>query len=179
MTNTIKKYQLEEMVQAGVIKQFEESDRQIYYVSKYGNFYSQSKSNPEKIKQMKLSPCGQGYLRAHINNKMVKPHIVVAETFIRKRDRAKGEVINHLDGCRENCNIENLEVTTQSLNVKHSYESKKERRRLTFEKAERIRELYQVEGLSFNALARMMDCSATSVKQVIEGRTFNNKFKKS
>lgn len=179
MTNTIKLYQLEEMVTAGVVKQFEETDRQIYYVSKYGNFYSQSKSNPEKIKQIKLSTDGQGYLRAHINNKMVKPHIVVAETFIRKRDRAKGEVINHLDSNRLNCNVENLEVTTQSLNVKHSYESKKERRRLTFEKAERIRELYQVEGLSYNALARMMNCTATSIKQVIEGRTFNNKFKKS
>lgn len=179
MTNTIKLYQLEELQQAGVVKQFEETERQIYYVSKYGNFYSQSKSNPEKIKQIKLSTDGQGYLRAHINNKMVKPHIVVAETFIRKRDRSKGEVINHLDSNRLNCNVENLEVTTQSLNVKHSYESKKERRRLTYEKAEQIRMLHQVEGLSFNALARMMDCSATSVKQIIEGRTFNNKFKKS
>ena len=178
-TNEIKLYQLEDMLQADVVRQFEETERQIYYVSKYGNFYSQSKSNPEKIKQIKLSTDGQGYLRAHINNKMVKPHIVVAETFIRKRDRAKGEVINHLDGCRENCNVENLEVTTQSLNVKHSYESKKERRRLTYEKAEQIRMLHQVEGLSYNALARMMDCTATSIKQVIEGRTFNNKFKKS
>ncbi|MFK3833063.1 hypothetical protein, partial [Staphylococcus saprophyticus] len=80
---------------------------------------------------------------------------------------------------RENCNVENLEVTTQSLNVKHSYESKKERRRLTYEKAEQIRMLHQVEGLSYNALARMMDCTATSIKQVIEGRTFTNKFKKS
>ena len=176
-TNEIKLYQLEDMLQADVVRQFEETERQIYYVSKYGNFYSQSKSNPEKIKQIKLSPCKQGYLRAHINNKMVKPHIVVAETFIRKRDRAKGEVINHLDGNRLNNNIENLEVTTQSLNIKHSYESKKERRRLTFEKAERIRELYQVEGLSFNALARMMDCSATSVKQIIDGITFTKKFK--
>src|SRR5699024_11588172 len=121
---TIKLYQLEKLQQEGVVKQCKESERQIYYVSKYGNFYSESKSNPEKIKQIKLSPCKQGYLRAHINNKMVKPHIVVAETFIRKRDRAKGEVINHLDGNRLNNNIENLEVTTQSLNIKHTYESK-------------------------------------------------------
>ena len=174
---TIKLYQLEELQQAGVVKQFEESERQIYYVSKYGNFYSQSKSNPEKIKQIKLSPDRQGYLRANINGKTTKVHIVVAETFIRKRDRSKGEVINHLDGNRLNNNIENLEVTTQSLNIKHSYESKKERRRLTFEKAERIRELYQVEGLSYNAIGRMMDCSATSVRQIILGITFTKKIK--
>lgn len=178
MTNTIKLYQLEELQQAGVVKQFEETDRKIYYVSKYGNFYSQSKSDTEKIKQIKLSPCKQGYLRANINGKMAKPHIVVAETFIRKRDRAKGEVINHLDSNRLNNNVENLEVTTQSNNLKHAWDAKKERRKLTPEKAERIRELYRVEGLSFNALARMMDCTPTSVKQIIDGITFNNKFKK-
>lgn len=177
MTNTIKLYQLEEMVTAGVVKQFDESDRQIYYVSKYGNFYSQSKSDTEKVKQIKLSPCKQGYLRANINGKMAKPHIVVAETFIRKRDRSKGEVINHLDSNRLNNNVENLEVTTQSNNLKHAWDVTKERRRLTPEKAERIRELHQVEGLSLNALARMFDATATSIKQVIEGRTFTKKFK--
>lgn len=177
MTNTIKQFQLEEMVTAGVVKQFEETDRKIYYVSKYGNFYSQSKSDTEKIKQIKLSPCKQGYLRAHINGKMAKPHIVVAETFIRKRDRSKGEVINHLDSNRLNNNVENLEVTTQSLNTKHAWDSTKERRRLTFEKAEQIRMLHQVEGLSYNALARMFNCTPTSVLQVITGRTFNKNSK--
>lgn len=177
MTNTIKLYQLEELQQAGVVKQFEESERQIYYVSKYGNFYSQSKSNPEKIKQIKLSPDRQGYLRANINGKTTKVHIVVAETFI--RPRKPGEVVNHLNPeCdRTINNVEQLEITTQSNNLKHAWDAKKERRRLTYEKAEQIRELYRVEGLSFNALARMMDCSATSVKQIIDGITFTKKFK--
>ena len=175
---TIKLWQLEEMLQAGVVKQFEESERQNYYVSKFGNFYSQSKSNPEKIKQIKLSPDRQGYLRANINGKTTKVHIVVAETFI--RPRKPGEVVNHLNPeCdRTLNNVEQLEITTQSNNLKHAWGAKKERRRLTYEKAEQIRELYRVEGLSFNALARIMDCSATSVKQVIEGRTFNKNFKK-
>ncbi|MBF7025949.1 HNH endonuclease [Staphylococcus kloosii] len=177
MTDTIKKWQLEEMVTAGVVKQFEESDRQIYYVSKFGNFYSQSKINPEKIKQIKLSPCKQGYLRANINGKTTKVHIVVAETFIRKRDRAKGEVVNHLDSNRLNNDCSNLEVVTQSTNIKKAWDVTKERRRLTPEKAERIRELHQVEGLSYNAIGRMMDCSATSVRQIILGITFTKKIK--
>lgn len=178
MTNTIKLYQLEEMVTAEVMKQFDESGRQIYYVSKFGNFYSQSKSNPEKIKQMKLSPDGQGYLRTNVNGKTTKVHIVVAETFI--RPRKPGEVVNHLNPeCdRTNNNVEQLEITTQSNNLKHAWDAKKERRKLTPEKAEQIRMLHQVEGLSYNALARMMDCTATSIKQVIEGRTFNKNFKK-
>lgn len=181
MTNTnneIKLYQLEEMLQAGVMKQFEETDRQNYYVSKFGNFYSQSKSNPEKIKQMKLSPEGQGYLRTNINGKTVKVHIVVAETFI--RPRKPGEVVNHLNPeCdRTNNNVSQLEITTQSNNLKHAWDTKRERRKLTPEKAEQIRMLHQVEGLSYNALARMFNCTATSIKQVIEGRTFTKNFKK-
>lgn len=179
MTNTNKEInlnQLEIMIQEGFMKQFDESGRQNYYVSKFGNFYSQSKSNPEKIKKMKLSPCGQGYLRTNVNGKTTKMHIVVAETFI--RPRKPKEVINHLDGDRTNNNVENLEVTTQSNNLKHAWDAKKERRRLTYEKAEQIRMLHQVEGLSYNALARMMNCTATSIKQVIEGRTFNKNFKK-
>ena len=176
-TNEIKLYQLEDMLQADVVRQFEETERQIYYVSKYGNFYSQSKSNPEKIKQIKLSPDRQGYLRANINGKTTKVHIVVAETFI--RPRKPGEVVNHLNPeCdRTLNNVEQLEITTQSNNLKHAWDVKKERRRLTYEKAEQIRMLHQVEGLSFNALARMMDCSATSVKQIIDGVTFTKKFK--
>ena len=175
--NEIKQYQLEELQQAGVVKQFEESERQIYYVSKYGNFYSQSKSNLEKIKQIKLSPDRQGYLRANINGKTTKVHIVVAETFI--RPRKPGEVVNHLNPeCdRTLNNVEQLEITTQSNNLKHAWDAKKERRRLTPEKAEQIRMLHQVEGLSYNAIGRMMDCSATSVKQIIDGITFTKKFK--
>lgn len=181
MTNTNKEInlnQLEIMIQEGFMKQFDESGRQNYYVSKFGNFYSQSKSNPEKIKKMKLSPDGQGYLRTNVNGKTTKVHIVVAETFI--RPRKPGEVVNHLNPeCdRTINNVEQLEITTQSNNLKHSWDAKKERRKLTPEKAEQIRMLHQVEGLSYNALARMMDCTATSIKQVIEGRTFNKNFKK-
>lgn len=176
MTNTIKLYQLEELLEAGVMKQFDESERQTYYVSKFGNFYSQSKSNPEKIRMMSLVPDGEGYLRTNINGKTKKAHIVVAETFI--RPRKPKEVINHLDSNKLNNNLSNIVVCSQSENIKHAWDAKKERRRLTPEKAEQIRMLHEVEGLSFNAIARMMDCTASSVKQVIEGITFNKNFKK-
>lgn len=172
MTNTINLNQLEIMIQEGAMKQFEESEKQIYYVSIFGNIYSQSKIQPENIKQLKLSPDGQGYLRTNIKGKTTRVHIVVAETFI--RPRKPGEVVNHLNPeCdRTNNNVEQLEITTQSKNLKHAWDAKKERRRLTPQKAEQIRMLHEVEGLSFNALARMMDCTATSIKQVIENQTF-------
>lgn len=178
MTNTNKEInlnQLEIMIQEGFMKQFDESERQNYYVSKFGNFYSQSKSNPENIRMMSLVPDGENYLRTNIKGKTVKAHIIVAETFIRPREPK--EVINHLDSNRENNNLENLEITTQSLNLKHAWDAKKERRRLTPEKAEQIRMLHAVEGLSFNAIGRMMDCTSTSVKQIVDGITFTKKFK--
>lgn len=175
MENTNKEInlnQLEIMIQEGFMKQFKESDRQNYHVSKFDNFYSQSKNNPEKIKMMSLAPDDQGYLRTNIKGKTVKVHIVVAETFI--RPRKPGEVVNYInpdcDGTINN--VENLEITSQSNNLKHAWEAKKERRRLTPDKAEQIRMLHQVEGLSLNALARMFDATATSIKQVIEDRTF-------
>ncbi|EHT6215651.1 HNH endonuclease [Staphylococcus pseudintermedius] len=166
----LKLYQLEDMIEVGAIKQFDKSEKNIYYISKFGNIYSQSKSNPEIIKMMSLVPDGEGYLRTHINGKTVKAHILVAESFI--RPRKSKEVINHLDGNRKNNTLENLEVTTQSNNLKHFWSMKKERRRLTPEKAEQIRMLHFVEGLSYNAIARQFDCTATSVRQIINNITF-------
>lgn len=172
MKNTIKLYQLKEMLEVGLVKQFEQSERKNYYVSQYGNFYSQLKSDPENIRQMVLIPDGEGYLRCQVNGKTTKVHVVVAETFIRPREPK--EVINHLDSNRENNNINNLKITSQSNNLKHAWEFRKERNRLTPEQAKQIRMLYQVEGLSLNALARMFDTRATCIKQIIENKTYVN-----
>ncbi|EKS24423.1 HNH endonuclease [Staphylococcus epidermidis] len=172
MKNTMKKYQLDEMIEAGLVKQFEQSERKIYYVSKYGNFYSQSKSNPEDIRQMSLVPDGEGYLRCQINKKTTKVHIVVAETFIRPREPK--EVINHLNSNRENNDLSNIVICSQSENIKHAWEFRKERNRLIPEQAKQIRMLYQVEGMSLNTLARMFGTRANCVKQIIEYKTYVN-----
>jgi len=185
MTKTIiKKAQFDIMLEAGVIKKFDESNKNQnieYYVSIYGNFYSRN-VNTGKIIQMKLIPCGAGYLRTNINGKTVKAHIVVAETFIRPRDREKGEVINHLDGNQLNNHKDNLEITTQSNNIKHAWENKLAKnnraRKLSFQQAEQIRMLHRTEGLSYNALSRMFNCTTSSIVQIINFQTYKAELKR-
>jgi len=172
--NEIKGYMLEDMLQADVARKFNESERLEYFVSIYGNFYSRHK-NTGRVIQMKVIPDGEGYLRCQISGKTTNVHITVAEVFLRKRDRAKNEVIHHLDGDRTNNNLSNLNITTQSNNIKYAWKDKKERTRLTYEKAEQIRLLHEVEGMTFNGLARMFDCSATSIRQILLGLTFIKK----
>ncbi|MDK3656247.1 HNH endonuclease [Staphylococcus pseudintermedius] len=170
--SNLKLYQLEDMTEAGAIKQFTETKRNIYYISKFGNIYSQSKNNLKRIKQRKLSPDGEGYLMTVIGKKGYRAHVLVAEMF--DRPRKPKEVINHIDGNKTNNNIENLEVTTQSLNSKHAWAIKKERRRLTPEKAEQIRKLHSC-GYSSYELARQFNCTSTSIYQVVNNITFKTK----
>ena len=47
-------------------------------------------------------------------------HRLMASTFIRKL--LPKEVVNHIDGNKLNNNIENLEITSASLNTKHAYD---------------------------------------------------------
>lgn len=184
MTKTIiKQYMFDDMLEAGVIKKFDESNKRHkieYYVSIYGNFYSRN-VNTGKIIQLKLVPDGAGYLRANING-TVKVHIVVAETFIRTRDREKGEVINHLDGNKLNNKLENISICSQSDNVKHAWDTKLSKnnrtRKLSFEQAEQIRMLHKTDGLTYNALSRMFNCSTSSVIQIINFQTYKAELKR-
>src|SRR5699024_731627 len=132
----------------------------------YDNFYSRHK-NPGRVIQMKVIPDRERYMRCQIRGKNTNVHITIAEVFLSKSKRAKNEVIQHLDGDRTNNNLSNLNITTQSNNIKYAWKDKKERTRLTYEKAEQIRLLHEVEGMTFNGLARMFDCSATSIRQIL------------
>lgn len=53
--------------------------------------------------------------------KLIKTHIAVACTFL--GDRSDDYVVNHKDGNKKNNNLENLEWTTHSENVRHAYEN--------------------------------------------------------
>ena len=50
----------------------------------------------------------------------VSVHRLMASTFIRPFQ--PGEVTNHLNGVRTDNRLTNIEITTQSRNVKHAYE---------------------------------------------------------
>ena len=170
----IKDAHFQSLLEGRVIRKFDESATKEYYVSIYGNFYSRLKSNG-KVIQMKVVVDGQGYLRCNIKNKTTRVHVVVTETFI--RPRKKGEVINHRDSNRLNNNLNNLEIVTQSENVQHAWDMKRRKvsghgkRGLTMEQAQEIRKLHE-QGNSFNGLARQFECTPSTVKQIVENKTY-------
>ena len=95
------------------------SDR--FLVSSCGKIYS---LKSQKILKQTLNK-STGYfgvcvsLGSRENKKLIKTHIAVACTFL--GDRPDDYVVNHLDGNKKNNNVENLEWTTHSENVRHAY----------------------------------------------------------
>ena len=78
--------------------------------------------NYKKKKQTKLKT---GYYAVGLwkdnNQKLVTIHSLLAETFIPNPNNYK--CINHIDGNKENNNLENLEWCSQSHNVQHAYDN--------------------------------------------------------
>lgn len=91
----------------------------LYIVSSNGEIlrtkkYNNSKDTPRK------APLTHGYPRVGLSkNGIVHYHLVhrlVADAFIGIKDK---QIINHLDGNRENCRLENLEICDYSRNEWH------------------------------------------------------------
>ena len=72
------------------------------------------------IKKLKNSQHGNGYLTVHINGQNKYVHRLVAETFIPNPENKKE--VNHIDGCRSNNSVDNLEWVTKTENMKHAKE---------------------------------------------------------
>lgn len=184
MKNTIKKYQLEDMLQADLVRKFEESKRKIYYVSKYGSIFSQDKKDDTKIKQLSTPADNFGYPLTVVNGKTKRVHRIVVETFIRELEQ--GEVVNHLSGIKTQNDLNNLEITDYKGNTQHAWDTglinasnrkallKKlhERRKLTFEDAEEIRKLHKEENKGQRELSRMYNCNVNTISQILKNKAY-------
>lgn len=91
-----------------------------YYVTETGDVYSRFTG---RILKKKLSLAKNGYLRVNVcrnHKKYIKlVHRLVAETFI--PNPKKKHDVNHIDGNKQNNNVENLEWATRSENELHAY----------------------------------------------------------
>jgi len=96
-----------------------------YQISNFGNVKSLRWGN--RITILRPRDNKYGYLGVNLyrdgeKRKRVKIHRLVAEEFLRKK---KGKMcVNHIDGNKKNNNANNLEWTTKSEDIKHSYRIK-------------------------------------------------------
>lgn len=100
-----------------------------YMASNLGNIKSVDRKiidgrTGEKTKNVKgrllvLNKRTDGYLCVTINGKTVMVHRLIAKTFLKDFD--KFPEVNHIDGIKNNNNVENLEMVTRSQNAIHMY----------------------------------------------------------
>lgn len=101
----------------------------LYQVSNFGNVrrignYKNQYSEWKSFKKLKLSN-RKGYLYAVLYKNGISTHFLVhrlvAETFINNCDNSNE--VNHLDGNKQNNNINNLEWCSHSKNILHAYKT--------------------------------------------------------
>lgn len=92
-----------------------------YMIDELGNVYSKRFN---KILTPKHNH--DGYLRISLwkdnKNEFIGIHRLVAETFI--ENPFNKPFVNHIDGNKQNNNVENLEWVTQKENIQHAYRTR-------------------------------------------------------
>lgn len=105
----------------------------------------------EKIRKTSLTK--DGYVKVRLsrngNDKTVRVHRLVAEAFI--PNPLKKETVNHIDGNKQNNNVDNLEWADRSEQMYHAYKhnlknpmagTKNSNSKLTLEQVQQIRKTY-------------------------------------
>ena len=103
----------------------------LYEISNYGNFrrhpdkQSKNKYRKPKILQRKLQVTRYGYLQADLCKEGVKykktVHQMVCAAFI--PGFRYGDEVNHEDGNKKNCHLDNLKPCTSQINNQHAHTS--------------------------------------------------------
>lgn len=156
------------------------SDYDKYEVSNFGRIKS---FNWNKIKILKPFINGKGYLCIRLykeknQSQDFRVHRLVAELFIPNPENKPQ--INHIDGCKLNNHVSNLEWATQSENMRHAIvnglkiapqgeESK--RAKLTNEQARYIRE--NPDSLNTVELAKMFNVVPATISNIQQGRGYS------
>jgi hypothetical protein len=89
-----------------------------YHITKTGELYSTKRGTPVRLKPNVF----QGYERVKLSTSEggvynTTIHRLVAETFLRKPKNKN--IVNHIDGVKNNNNVSNLEWTDHRGNMKH------------------------------------------------------------
>lgn len=148
-----------------------------YYVSDDGKIYSDKYNERRELSQRKNE---KGYLYVNLckngKYKSTMVHRLVAKHFL--EDYTKGLQVNHKDGNKENNNVSNLEMVTQTENMRHAVQhglhislSGEEHwcSRLTEQDVREIREKYVPYVYTQEMLAKEYGVSRSDIKLIING----------
>ena len=157
-----------------------------YYVSNLGNiksYYPTTKNWRNKV----LTTSNRGYLRVSFNldkkYTMKSVHRLVGELFIPNPNNLPQ--INHINGIKTDNRVENLEWTSVSENVKHSYDVLKRIRKgakgelsgkskLTQEIVDYVRQNYKPfsSDFSLEKLGKQFGVASNTLSYVIHKKTW-------
>ena len=107
-----------------------------------------------------------GYMRVNLNKDVVLVHRLIAIAFLGGNNSKQ---VNHVDGNKQNNNIENLEWVTQSENATHStYNLTGITNTISPPPKKVINDLYRTGKYSYSKLAKMFHTSKTTIAYILK-----------
>ena len=151
-----------------------------YKVDKAGNVYSRISSQGhylEKWRMLKPAKHHTGYLKINYKKKSLQIHRIIFAAFL--GTLIPNMVINHKDGNGTNNRISNLEMVSQSENLKHKYRVLKSpatvsNAKITQEIADEIRRQVAEENVRAIDMARKYDLGKSTINSILRNKTWKN-----
>ena len=155
----------------------------MYLVSNYGRVMSFYKGTVRILRPQLSHLYLAVTLLSNGKPKICSVHILVARAFI-PNPEGKPEV-NHIDGVKLNCFIENLEWVTQSENTKHAFRIGRKKSKHGVENTlaklteDQVREICRIfvpysHKYGIRALARKYGVAINTITKVIRGMSYKN-----
>lgn len=149
-----------------------------YKVDEKGNVYSKISKQGHPLKEWRLlKPVKHrtGYLKINYKNKCLQIHRIIYAAFL--GILVPYMVINHKDGDGTNNQISNLELITQSENLKHKYRTLKSpptvsNAKITQEIADEIRRQVTEENIKAVDLARKYGLGKSTINSILRNKSW-------
>jgi hypothetical protein len=142
-----------------------------YHVSNHGRVYSDCSQRTLRCYINK-----HGYVVFTIKDKKYKAHRLVAKAFI--DNPSNRPVVNHIDGCKFNNHVSNLEWTDHDGNFLHAVITglipQNPGSLLTLEVAKEIRAEYSTGEYTFKELCDKYGLSISTINKVIQNKRFHD-----